>query len=179
MTTISPHITRGTGTILTAAIYNTDHQNHVLNAQALNADKLEFIGGTVVDGDTVVWNGTGGTDVRSGGAPPGGFRGTGVLNFGAFPGVPEATLVVAGQLTIAAGSVVQAWIRPVATADHSEDEHTLEEIEVTPFAIVAGTGFTIRGTQRPHVEEVDPILPAQRGLGPRIYGQFNVAWRWS
>lgn len=41
MATINPHTTRATGTVLTAAIYNTDHQNHITNANALNAAKAE------------------------------------------------------------------------------------------------------------------------------------------
>lgn len=38
MATILPHTTRATGTVLTAAIYNTDHQNHITNANALNSE---------------------------------------------------------------------------------------------------------------------------------------------
>jgi hypothetical protein len=54
MTTISPHVTRGTGTILTAAIYNTDHGNHITNANALNDDKIERAG-VVAPGNFAVW----------------------------------------------------------------------------------------------------------------------------
>lgn len=54
MTTIAPHTTRGTGTILTAAIYNTDHNVHVSNANALNADKLERAG-VVTPGNVAIW----------------------------------------------------------------------------------------------------------------------------
>jgi len=38
MATILPHTTRATGTVLTAAIYNADHQNHITNANALNSE---------------------------------------------------------------------------------------------------------------------------------------------
>lgn len=41
MVAINPHTTRATGTVLTAAIYNGDHVNHVNNCNALNAAKLE------------------------------------------------------------------------------------------------------------------------------------------
>src|SRR5690349_15056983 len=37
MVTIVPHTTRATGTVLTAAIYNADHQNHITNATTINA----------------------------------------------------------------------------------------------------------------------------------------------
>lgn len=36
MATITPHTTRATGTVLTASLYNTDHQNHVTNVTAVN-----------------------------------------------------------------------------------------------------------------------------------------------
>lgn len=37
MVTILPHTTRASGTLLTATIYNADHQNHVTNATTINA----------------------------------------------------------------------------------------------------------------------------------------------
>lgn len=40
MATINPHTTRATGTVLTAAIYNADHQNHITNANSLNAELI-------------------------------------------------------------------------------------------------------------------------------------------
>lgn len=67
MTTINPHTTRANGTILTAAIYNTDHNNHVANANALNVSKMEGATPPVVDGQSVVWNGTSGASLRTGG----------------------------------------------------------------------------------------------------------------
>lgn len=41
MSVIVPHASRAAGTILTAALYNTDHVNHVTNALSLNTDKVE------------------------------------------------------------------------------------------------------------------------------------------
>lgn len=38
MATINPHTTRATGTVLTAAIYNADHQNHITNATNINSE---------------------------------------------------------------------------------------------------------------------------------------------
>lgn len=90
--------------------------------------------------------------------------GTATLDFGAFPGKADTTVAVTGQTSIIAGSVVQAWLRPVATADHSADEHLVEELRVSAGAIAAGTGFTIYGT-----------ATDQR----RIYGQWTVAWLWA
>ena len=44
MATINPHTTRATGIVLTAAIYNTDHQNHITNCNNLNAELGTVIG---------------------------------------------------------------------------------------------------------------------------------------
>jgi hypothetical protein len=140
-------------------------------------------------------------------APPGGGGGganvgTATVDFGAFPGSSHASVVVTGQAGIVAGSVVQAWVRPVATADHSADEHMLETLRVHASDIVAGTGFTINVFNDGTINE--PSVPAihldnlsqiaarpggrgqQNGLtaavggkGTRIYGQWTIAWSWS
>ncbi len=68
MTTINSHTTRAAGTILTATIYNTDHVNHVLNAQNLNAGKIEKATAPVVDGEAVFFSGTGAATVKASGA---------------------------------------------------------------------------------------------------------------
>lgn len=96
----------------------------------------------------------------------GGAGGTAVLNFGAFPGKDQATVAVTGQAGIVSGSVPNAWIRPIATTDHSADEHLVENIRIMAGNIVPGTGFTIYGQSGPGHE------------GIRLYGQFNVAWSW-
>jgi hypothetical protein len=95
--------------------------------------------------------------------------GTATINFGAFPGATDTSLPVTGQATIAAGSLVEAWVRPVATAEHNADEHWVEEIQVTAGNIVAGTGFTIYAR-----------IGADRAYstGSRLYGQWTVAWAW-
>jgi hypothetical protein len=88
--------------------------------------------------------------------------GTATLDFGAFPGASDATVAVTGQAAIVSGSLVEAWIRPVATADHSIDEHRVEEIQVVADTIVAATGFTIFGRTR----------------NVRLYGVWQLAWAW-
>lgn len=123
--------------------------------------------------------------------------GTATLNFGAFPGASDASVAVTGQTGIVAGSLVEAWLRPEATADHTADEHMLETIKVFACEIVAGTGFTIRGFNTSEVNE--PLTPGGEGRAPittvgaqsgdggariggkgtRIYGAFSVAWAWS
>lgn len=98
--------------------------------------------------------------------------GTATLNFGAFPGASDASVAVTGQAGILTGSLVEAWIRPVATADHSADEHMVETLKVFAGNISAGTGFTIYGFNTS--ERNDP-----RGQGTRLYGQWTVAWVWN
>lgn len=69
--------------------------------------------------------------------------GTSILDFGS--GAPMATVTVTGQTALLAGSLVYCWIKPEATADHSEHEHIVESIKVVAADLVAGVGFTIYG----------------------------------
>ena len=121
--------------------------------------------------------------------------GTTTVDFGAFPGSTETSVAVTGQASIVSGSVVQAWIRPVDTADHLADEHMIEPIAVFAGNIVAATGFTIyaRNTStlfEPNIgdprEQVEPGGAKQPGyfskgggIGTTLYGLFTVAWSWT
>jgi len=122
--------------------------------------------------------------------------GTVTLDFGAFPGKSDASVDITGQTAIVSGSLVEAWIRPVATADHSADEHMLETIKVFAANIVAGTGFTIYGfntsqlnekLQEPNIVKFRSaaasvygyVKPSIGGIGTRIYGQWTIAWAWA
>lgn len=97
-------------------------------------------------------------------------QGTAVIDFGAFPGKMDASVTITGQAGIVSGSLVEAWIRPVASSDHSIDEHRIESLKVVANDIVAGTGFTITGYN------VNQVICGRAGL---IYGQWNVAWVWN
>lgn len=125
-----------------------------------------------------------------------GASGTTTVDFGAFPGKSDTTRVITGQATIASGSLVEAWIVPTATADHTADEHWLETLKVMAGTIVAGTGFTIYAVNTSQVNEplvapgVDKFRPAATsaygftapsigGVGTRLYGLFTVCWIWS
>lgn len=100
-----------------------------------------------------------------------GDRGTAVLNFGSFPGKSDTSVAVTGQSGIVSGSLVEAWIRPVDSVDHSSDEHRAETLKVMAGDIVAGVGFTIFGMNSGQVSQPN-------GQGTRLYGQWNVAWVW-
>lgn len=132
-----------------------------------------------------------------------GAQGTATLNFGAFPGASDASIAVTGQTSIVSGSLVEAWILPAATADHSSDEHLLETFKVLAGNIVAGTGFTIYGINTSETFELAPDQsdlgagnnvtyapggatltggysgPPVIGRGTRIYGAWSVAWVWN
>lgn len=90
--------------------------------------------------------------------------GTGLLDFGpaTVPNVLDATLVITGQAGILAASQAEAWVQPIVTVDHSEDEHIIENITVKCGAIVPGTGFTIYGQ-----------------CDSPTYGKFTVQWIWN
>jgi hypothetical protein len=132
-----------------------------------------------------------------------GAQGTATLDFGPFPGASDASLDVTGQAGFVASSLVEAWLRPVATADHTADEHTVETLAIFAFYKVDGT-FTIRGVNTSQLNE--PVAPdpftgaliqagatavawrpatspgkATRGggRGTRIYGTWSVAWAWN
>ena len=91
-------------------------------------------------------------------------QGTTSLNFGTFPGNTDTSVAVTGQTAILSGSLVEAWILPKATTEHTADEHWMENIQVTAGNIVAGTGFTI------YALTLDKC---------RLYGNFNIAWVWN
>lgn len=125
-----------------------------------------------------------------------GAQGTATLDFGAFPGGSDASVTVTGQTGILSGSLVEAWILPAATSDHTADEHIVETIRIFAGSIVAGTGFTIYGVNTSQLNE--PLVPAgisrfrsaagtvygyagqgAGGKGTRIYGTWNIGWVWN
>lgn len=101
-----------------------------------------------------------------------GSHGSVTVDFGAFPGAPEASVAITGQTGILAASNVSTWISPVATTDHSADEQAYENIELVAYNISVGVGFTIRARPR-NFAYANP-KPYQNLL----YGKFNVAWAW-
>lgn len=121
--------------------------------------------------------------------------GKNVVDFGAFPGSSDGSVAITGQAGILAGSLVEAWIIPEATADHSADEHILESIRVYAGNIVAGVGFTIYARNDSQLNEpletLGPSrfrsaaatvygfqLPSRGGQGTRLYGKWTVGWVW-
>jgi hypothetical protein len=109
-------------------------------------------------------------------------QGTAILDFGAFPGASDASVVVTGQTGILSGSLVEAWIFPAATTDHLADEHMVETLMVMAGNVVAGVGFTIYGFNTNTLFE-NPAMGGGKGgkagLGTMLYGKWNVGWVWN
>jgi hypothetical protein len=126
-----------------------------------------------------------------------GAQGSTTIDFGAFPGASDARVDVTGQASILANSLVEAWIIPVATVDHTADEHMVESIRVIAGNIQAGVGFTIYAFNTSQINEPleyvaglptlittgqalgNSAIPAEGGTGTRIYGTWTVAWVWN
>lgn len=128
-------------------------------------------------------------------------QGTATLDFGAFPGASDASVLVTG--VTGSPTLVEAWLYPAATADHSADEHWVESIEVKAGA-VSGGQFTIYGKNTNNLGEPTPqemlrsaMIPnsatviawrahtaqgrgfkqdPDAGKHTRLYGQWNVGW---
>lgn len=86
------------------------------------------------------------------------------IDFGAFPGTLDASVTITGQGAIVSGSLVEAWVYPIATADHSVAEHYTDPPRIMAGEITAAAGFVIRGfslDQRPR------------------YGLYTINWAWT
>lgn len=90
--------------------------------------------------------------------------GTTLIDFGPFPGTSNTSVSVNGQGRINTNSILNAWVAPASTTDHSADEHTMETLKVTAGAIVPGSGFTIYGVNT--------------GADTRLYGKWSVNWQY-
>lgn len=105
-----------------------------------------------------------------------GASGQATIDFGAWPGSPETSLDVTGQTGLVAASEVEAWVLPVATADHSVDEHRVEALKVIGQYKVDGT-LTIYG----YAESQPQFKTHQKACGARtrLYGLWTVGWVWN
>lgn len=115
-----------------------------------------------------------------------GAQGTTTVDFGAFPGSDTTSVAVTGQASILAGSLVEAWVYPTATADHSVDEHLYDPPDIIAGTVVAGTGFTIYAkASLPPQAVKDPVNGGRGVLSDKIdqnampYGSWTIAWCWN
>jgi hypothetical protein len=129
--------------------------------------------------------------------------GTVELNFGAFPGASDASVLVPETgVSNWPTSKAEAWLVPVATADHTADEHWVETIEVKAGPPIAGVGFMVYGKNTNQLTEREPPQATEVGLvvsgvsqppsasphhqetysegkGTRIWGRWTTAWAWA
>lgn len=90
--------------------------------------------------------------------------GSAVIDFGAFPGSNEASVVVTGQSAIQTTSHAEAWMMAEASTDHTDNDASYAALFIALSCGIptAGTGFTIyaRSTERQQ-------------------GTFQVRWVWA
>ena len=91
--------------------------------------------------------------------------GTAILNFGAFPGTTEASVVVTGQAAILSTSKAEAYIMADDTATgHTANDHRWLGVfaALSCGTPTAATGFTIHARS-----------------SQKLMGQFSVRWVWA
>lgn len=177
------------------AVSGTEYEIH--KATLLVGQKLGYTRETGWD----VYNADGkrqgdGADGADGaaGAPGVGTSGTTTVDFGGWPGKCDTFVDITGQAGIVSGSVVEAWLSNLDSADHTADEHRIEPIKVRAAEITAGVGFRVYATvdhnknspktpmlypERPGGASRAPSVDSKSGKGRRAYGTWNIFWRWS
>jgi hypothetical protein len=110
-----------------------------------------------------------------------GAQGTTTIDFGSFPGGFDASVSVTGQASILSDSLVEAWIVPTATADHTADEHLVERIRVVAGNVAVGTGFTIYAYAPDNPAGVGYVDPrtGSKADSLKLYGLWTVGWVWN
>lgn len=91
--------------------------------------------------------------------------GTATINFGAHPGLNEASVAVTGQAAILATSKVEAFIMGDDTsANHTANDHKYVPLwlALTCSTPTLATGFTIYGRS-----------------DHKLHGQFALRWVWT
>lgn len=121
-----------------------------------------------------------------------GAQGTAVLDFGAFPGSNVAITDVVATGVIST-SAVEAWIRPEASADHTDTDHVAAPMKVTGQYLSDGNiriyGININDVIPPlentppktltALQATRPYFNQQRQNSPMLVGQYNVNWVWN
>jgi hypothetical protein len=100
-----------------------------------------------------------------------GAAGQTTIDFGAVPGVSHVSLNVSSP-GIEVGSLVEAWLVPVATNDHSADEHVVDGPLIFAHINSPGVGITIHARVKDHGSSPVPIP----GPDPVCYGKWTVGW---
>ena len=109
-----------------------------------------------------------------------GQQGTTTIDFGALPGKTEVALDVTGLTGFISTSACETWILPKVTADHSVDEHLIENLRVIAAYKTDGTmtiyGYVVPFPQDFRINANERDIEVQKH---RLYGLFNVGWVWN
>jgi len=117
-----------------------------------------------------------------------GATGTATINFGSFPGsnVAFVDVVAAGVIST---SLIEAWIRPATTVDHTDADHVVAPMKVVGVFLSAGN-IRIYGINQNDVIPPLELQPAARATlrtnvrlarqnSPMFVGQYDVNWAWA
>jgi hypothetical protein len=121
-----------------------------------------------------------------------GAQGTATLDFGAFPGSSVTTIDVAAPGVIST-SAVEAWIRPVVTADHTAEDHMVVPMRVVGSYLSDGNIRIMGFNENPIIPPMEPQtmvnvantvagrakVNMRRANSPMLVGQFSVWWVWN
>jgi hypothetical protein len=90
--------------------------------------------------------------------------GTATIDFGAYPGSNEASVVISGQTTISATSAAEAYFMAETSGAHTPSDHSYVALfaALTCGIPTAATGFTIYATSE-----------------HKLQGTFSVHWVWA
>lgn len=106
-------------------------------------------------------------------------QGTTTVDFGAFPGGAVATVDVTGQTGLTSANLIEAFVMPIATADHTVDEHIADKPEVTAYFLTNGS-FRIVAMSPDYVQRVPYRIGADTTqVAPETYGQWTIGWVWN
>lgn len=121
-----------------------------------------------------------------------GAQGTSSLDFGAFPGSNVAYTDVAAAGVIST-SAIEAWIRPEASADHTDTDHVAAAMNVIA-QFVSNDNIRIYGINTNDViPPLEPVMDTRPPLtivgrpqvrldrqnSPMLVGVYNVWWVWN
>jgi hypothetical protein len=116
-----------------------------------------------------------------------GAQGTATLDFGVFPG-SAVTSVDAVATGVVSTSAIEAWIRPEATADHTDADHVVAPMQVVG-TFLSNDNIRIWGINTndvlPPAESLISLgqnsktAPSDRQPSPMFVGQFKVNWVWN
>jgi hypothetical protein len=120
-----------------------------------------------------------------------GAQGTATLDFGAFPGSNVTSVDVAATGVIST-SAVEAWIRPEATADHTDGDHVIAPMRIIGHYL-SDNNIRIWGiNDNDVIPPLEPLTLSRsstaaarpesqfgRQNSPMLVGLYKVNWVWN